>query len=233
MVFLNGWEIVNFGESCQSLANVQSRQLRTYRTRPGPDTPLGCRLVLFGPAYTRCKSIFRLTNHSHAKSQDIQSLARNIPAAHHALLPPHTNFEQVLHNSGSIELSTLCEDMLKVLTALDGVIVTDISDEVGCIDECTSEDGPALSNENLCLRVSTLKNTWTRAARRAAKARSAILPSMPTAMVVDVTAVQKLVKGTPCWVLWGQWRRGKEYDSFTSFWSHVSRKVGSSWKPAR
>lgn len=164
----------------------------------------------------------------------LQILARNLPSAHHALLPLHNGFEQVLRNADSVEPNALHGIVLNVLATLDDVTIEDIAEKIGStssvgVTRSTTTNGSTLA---LCFRASALRNTWTRSARRAVKSGQHVHSDEPR-MVVDVFAERRLVKGNQSWVLSGQWRRGRDHDLFTSFWSHVSRKVATAFETSR
>ncbi|EJD04864.1 uncharacterized protein FOMMEDRAFT_153997 [Fomitiporia mediterranea MF3/22] len=156
------------------------------------------------------------------------NLARNLPSPHHALLPPRNNCEQVLRNSGSVDVAELQEDLTNVLMALSGVtVVSDPDDHAEEPTSSSDQDRVRCNKESIYLRISATENTWTRAARRSANSRISQSSGKPVVMIVDISAKHKQLRTGEQWILMGMWRRGRERGLFESFWSHVSRKVGS------
>ncbi|OCB86054.1 hypothetical protein A7U60_g6952 [Sanghuangporus baumii] len=159
-------------------------------------------------------------------------VTRDLPAPHHALVPLHNNFEQPLIDCDALNLCTVCDIVLSVLTPLADISIVKYPEQsIAPRSHFSSSSGigtPTVADEDVkVIRIAAVRNSWSRKARRERNPVSMLTTADPPAMIVDLSVDHKHLKGQGFWVLIGIWRRGRERGLFESFWSHVSRKVCS------
>ncbi|KAL5478779.1 hypothetical protein ACEPAI_2056 [Sanghuangporus weigelae] len=158
-------------------------------------------------------------------------VARDLPAPHHTLIPPHNNFEQPLIDRDALNLRTVCDIVLNVLTPLADISVVGFTEQsIAPRSQFTSSSRmqTTATDEGVkVIRVAALRNSWSRKARRARNPVSLLTTRDMPVMIVDLSVIHNDLKGRHLWVLVGIWRRGRERGLFESFWSHVSGKVCS------
>lgn len=157
----------------------------------------------------------------------LQKVARSLPTAHHALLPPPNCLTQSYPSTHSVsQLRTSLEDVLR---EVEGVQIHPTA-----LSACTPKSGEG--SDDFTIRVEAVANSWSRAARRRAKQN-------PTLEFTSLFAGTETKTGRPQLVVLIRsvaspqsqnrhlleciWLQGLDRPLFESFWAHVSRKVGT------